>query len=55
MQELLEIISKIGGQYAMVSASKLIKYPSAIPPAPPMEFDDAFDKAIEFMDNGENQ
>lgn len=53
MQELLEIISKIGGQYAMVSAAKLIRYPSVQAPEPPMEIEDAFDKAIEFMNQGE--
>ncbi len=53
MEELLTIISKIGGQYAMVSAVKLIKYPSAMPPQ--MEIDAAFDKAMEFMgDNDES-
>lgn len=30
MEELLEIISKIGGQYAMINPVKLIKYPSVI-------------------------
>ena len=55
MEELLEIISKIGGQYAMVNPVKLIRYPSAIPPEPTFEIDDAFDKATELMgDNDES-
>ena len=55
MQELLEIISKIGGQYAMVSAAKLIRYPSVQAPEPPVEsLDDVFSQAQEFM-NGEQQ
>ena len=55
MQELLDIVSKIGGQYAMVSAAKLIRYPSVQTPEPPVEsLDDVFSQAQEFM-NGEQQ
>ena len=43
--ELLQILQKLG---------KELK-PEMPTIEPPMEFDDAFDKAIEFMDNGENQ
>ena len=43
MQELLDIVSKIGGQYTMVSAAKLIRYPSVQAPEPPVEsLDDVF-------------
>lgn len=60
MQELLDIISKIGGQYTMVNPTKLIKYPTVIAPEPPLEDEDidaqnlqiieqAFDKAINLL------
>lgn len=60
MQELLDIISKIGGQYTMVNPTKLIKYPTVIAPEPPLEDEDidaqnlqlieqAVDKAINFL------
>lgn len=53
MEELLAIISKIGGQYAMVSPTKLIKYPPVIQPEPALEAEDAFLIAENFY-NGEN-
>lgn len=49
MEELLQIISKIGGQYAMVNPVKLIKNQPAIPPEPPMDIVDAFDYAADFF------
>lgn len=52
LEELLEIISKLGGQFAMVNPSKLIRYPAIQAPEPPAEtIDQVFDKAIEFMEN----
>lgn len=55
LEELLDIIAKIGGQFAMVNPTKLIRYPSVQAPEPPMELEDAFNKAIEFMgDNNES-
>lgn len=49
MEELLQIISKIGGQYAMVNPVKLIKNQPVIPPEPPMDIVDAFDYAADFF------
>jgi hypothetical protein len=49
MEELLQIISKIGGQYAMVNPVKLIKNQPVIPPEPPMDIVDAFDYAAYFF------
>ena len=49
LQELLDIISKIGGQHTMVNPVKLIRQPPVIAPEPPMDFNDVFDRAMEFM------
>lgn len=55
LEELLDIISKIGHQFAMVNPTKLIKYPSVQAPEPPLELEDAFDKAMKFLgDNNES-
>lgn len=49
MEELLQIISKMGGQYAMVNPVKLIRQPPVIAPEPPMGFNDVFDYASDFF------
>jgi hypothetical protein len=53
LEELLDIISKIGGQFAMVNPTKLIRYPGVQAPEPPLGLNEAFDKAIEFMDGND--
>lgn len=50
MEELLQIISKIGGQHTMVNPVKLIKYPTAMPPEPPLDMLEVFNQANEFLD-----
>lgn len=50
MQELLDIISNIGGQYTMVNPTKLIKYPTVIAPEPPSEdIEQVFKQANNFL------
>lgn len=53
MEELLEIISKIGGQYTMINPIKLLKYPSVITPQIDVadSVDELFNKAEKIMEN----
>lgn len=53
MEELLEIIAKIGGQFAMVNPIKLIRYPSVQAPEPRQEIEEVFNQAQEFMENND--
>lgn len=50
LEELLDIIAKIGGQFAMVNPTKLIRYPSVQAPEPPMSIDEAFAQAEKIME-----
>ena len=49
LQELLEIIQNIGGRPMDVNMARVVKYIGVRPPDPPLEFDDVFNRAIEFL------
>lgn len=49
LEELLDIISKIGGQFAMVNPTKLIRYPGVQAPEPSLDLDTAFEQAEQIM------
>lgn len=55
MQELLDIISKIGGQYTMVNPTKLIKYPTVIAPEPPLEDEDIDAQNLQIIEQAVDQ
>ena len=55
LEELLDIIAKIGGQFAMVNPTKLIRYPVVQPAEPPLEIEDAFAQAEQFLENNDEQ
>ena len=55
LEELLDIIAKIGGQFAMVNPTKLIRYPVVQPAEPPLEIEDTFAQAEQFLENNDEQ